>query len=674
MKQINRIAYGGDYNPNQWPEDEWQGDLEWFEKAHINSVTLNVFSWARLQPAEKVYDFGQLDRMIELYASAGFDIVLATSTAAMPAWMVKKYPEMTRVDFEGRKHKFGQRHNACPNSPVYQRFAREMAGRLAQRYGGNPAVKLWHINNEYSGACFCENCEKAFRLWLKDRYQTLDILNAAWNTEFWGHTIGDWDEIVAPNRISEASSKKESAFEGLSVDYRRFTSQSMLNNFCMERDAIRKHDKETPVTTNLMGTYKTMNYHLWGREMDVVSWDNYPTDAQPASQTAMRHALMRGLKDGQSFWIMEQNPTQQTYESITRKAPGKMRAWSYQALAHGADALLYFQLKNSIGASEKYCGSVIGHAGHGNTRVFREVAALGEEMNRMSSHFLGARLHSQVAVVYDWESYWALDYDRYRGTNRDLDYIEAVHHHYSYFHRNHIQADFISPKADFSRYRLIIAPALYMVGKKLQEALQNYVRQGGFLVATYMSGMVDESTNIIPGGYPGALRDMAGIWVEENDYLDQATPNRIAFEDGAVYICGQSCDIIHLQGAQAMASYTDDGFFYCGYPAITRNEYGKGTAWYLGTRLEQDGLETFFNQVCGQLNIAPLLEAQKGLEVTKRSLSDKAFYFVINHEKEAKQLPMALAGCVDIITGQRLEASRLLNQYDVVVAQSAEER
>ncbi|NLW12854.1 MAG: beta-galactosidase, partial [Clostridiaceae bacterium] len=312
-KFFDRILYGGDYNPNQWTRDVWQEDMYLFKQASINSATINVFSWAKIQPSEDCYDFSELDDIIAMLSQNGHDIVLATSTAAMPAWLVAKYPETTRTDYEGRHHKFGQRHNACPNSLVYQKYARLMASKLAERYGSDPHIVCWHVNNEYNGECYCENCERAFRVWLQNKYKTLDAVNSAWNTEFWGHTFYGWDEIVLPNALSEGIGSDKTAFAGISIDYRRFMSDSMLENFKMERDAIREFDSETPITTNMMGTYKWIDYYKWAREVDIVSWDNYPAYDTPWSYVAMSHDLMRGLKQ-QPFMLMEQTPSQQNWQ------------------------------------------------------------------------------------------------------------------------------------------------------------------------------------------------------------------------------------------------------------------------------------------------------------------------------------------------------------------------
>lgn len=327
---FKRILYGGDYNPNQWTKDIWQEDMRIFKDAHINTATINVFSWAKIQPSEHEYNFDELDEIVDMLSKENYDIVFATSTAALPGWMVRKYPEVMFTDYEGRQHKFGGRHNACPNSFVFKHYARELAYKLAERYADNPHVTCWHVSNEYGNECFCENCQKAFRVWLKDKYKTIDALNKAWNMEFWGHTVYDWDDVVPPNALSDGIGSEKTAFAGISIDYRRFYSDSQLACFKMERDAIKSVKPDAFVTTNLMGTFKGLDYFKWAKEMDVVSWDNYPSYDTPWSSIAMTHDLMRGLKD-EPFMLMEQTPSQQNWQKYNSlKRPGQMRAQSYQ--------------------------------------------------------------------------------------------------------------------------------------------------------------------------------------------------------------------------------------------------------------------------------------------------------------------------------------------------------
>jgi len=662
-RTFKRILYGGDYNPNQWSRDIWDEDMRLFSRAGINSATVNVFSWAKLQPSEQEYNFDELDDIMEMLSRENYDIVLATSTGALPAWMFKHYPEVGRTDFEGRRHKFGNRHNACPNSLVYRTFAKRLAEKLAERYGSNEHVVCWHVNNEYGGACYCENCEKAFRVWLKDKYKTLEAVNKAWNMEFWGHTVYEWDEIVLPNILGDARGPEKTAFAGLSVDYRRFMSDSMLENFKMERDAIRFFDPHTPITTNLMGTYKNLDYFKWAKEMDIVSWDNYPTYNTPWSEVAMRHDLMRGLK-GQPFMLMEQTPSQQNWHSYNYlKKPGQMRAQSYQTLAHGADTIQFFQLRRSVGGCEKFHGAVIGHAGTDNTRVFREVARLGAELQALSDEFPGADNPAAVGIIFDWDNYWALEYTS--GPHKDLKYVDQIQQYYRYFYEKNIMVDMISMDADFSEYKAVVAPVLYMVKEGVQQKLEDYVEQGGTFVTGFMSGIADQSDNVHLGGYPGPLRRLAGIWVEEIDALAPEQSNTLRFTDGTEAVCQMLCDIIHLEGAEALAEYSSN--FYVASPAVTKHGFGQGTVYYIGTQPEQAALAKILDLVMDGAGVKPVIEEDTKLEIVCRTTERKRYYFIINLAGEDLVLPQYFAGKTDILTGNLLSSQTVMACYDVAL-------
>ena len=660
---FDKILYGGDYNPNQWEKEIWKEDMEYFRRAHINSATINVFSWAKLQPSEETYDFSELDEIVEMLGKEDSRIVLATSTAAMPAWMVKRYPEVARTDFEGRRHVFGHRHNACPNSPVYQKYMARLAGRLAERYGSNPHIVCWHVNNEYGGECYCENCAKAFRVWLRKKYKTLEALNRAWNMEFWGHLVYDWDEIVPPNILGDAIAPGKTAFAGLSVDYRRFMSDSMLANFKAEKEAIRRYDRNTPITTNLMGTYKGLDYFKWAKEMDIVSWDNYPSYNTPWSDVAMRHDLMRGLKDA-PFMLMEQTPSQQNWQPYNSlKKPGQMRAQSYQTIAHGADTIQFFQLRRSVGGCEKFHGAVIAHAGTDQTRVFREVSQLGAELERLGAATLGTVNKAEVGIIFDWDNFWALEYTS--GPSEDIKYLPQIQQYYDYFYRHNYSIDMIPVDADFSKYKIVAAPVLYMIKDGMKEALEAYVRQGGILLTTYMSGIVDQSDNVYLGGYPGPLREMAGVWVEEIDALAPEQCNEAVFADGTVSKCSLVCDLMHLEGAEALAVYGND--FYAGMPAVTRHTFGKGAVYYIGSRLEEDGMEKVLEKVVKDAGAAPVIEEETELEITCREDEKKYLYFVINFKDEEIVLPECLSGLEDFLTDKKAVSGERMKKYEVKI-------
>ena len=667
MKTFNGILYGGDYNPNQWPREIWDEDMRMFRDARINSATINVFSWAKIQPAEDRYDFSELDDMVDMLSRENYEIVLATSTGALPAWMAAKYPEVERTDYEGRHHKFGHRHNACPNSPVFQKYSAALAGKLAERYGSNPQVKCWHISNEYGGECYCENCAKAFRVWLQKKYGTIEELNKAWNMEFWGHTIYDWEEIVLPNALGEGIGTEKTAFAGISIDYRRFNSDSMLANFMAERDAIREYDKETPITTNLMGTYKGLDYFKWAKEMDIVSWDNYPRYDTPWSHTAMCHDLMRGLKDA-PFMLMEQTPSQQNWQPYNSlKRPGQMRAQSYQTLAHGADTIQFFQLRRSVGACEKFHGAVIEHVGTENTRVFREVKQLGEELEKLGGILPGSVNEAQVGVVFDWDNYWALEYTS--GPSVDLTYVPHIHEYYRYFYDRNIAVNMVPVDADFSKYKLIVAPVLYMVKDGMAQALEAFVEKGGTLVLTYMSGIVGQSDNVHLGGYPGPLRRLAGVWVEEIDALAPEQFNQVVMDSGESCKCGLVCELMHLEGAESLGTYGDD--FYKGMPAVTRNSFGKGHVYYVGTHMEEAGLDNILDKAAAEAEVESVVSGGEGLEIVCRKTKEgKKLYFVMNFGEQERTLPACFAGQRDLLTGEK--AADTLKKYEVCIIEAEE--
>ncbi|GJM83004.1 hypothetical protein HMSSN139_55000 [Paenibacillus sp. HMSSN-139] len=423
---------------------------------------LTFFSWALNQPSEETYDFAQLDETIDRLYKSGIHVCLATSTGAHPAWMAHKYPDVLRVDVQGRKRRFGGRHNSCPNSPTYRKYSARLAGKLAERYKDHPGLLIWHISNEYGGYCYCDNCAAAFRVWLRERYQTLDELNRVWNTRFWGHTFYDWEEIVVPNELSEEWGGSRTNFQGISLDYRRFQSESLLECYKLEYDEIKKHTPNVPVTTNLMGLYPELDYFEWAKHMDIVSWDNYPSLDTPVSHTAMTHDLMRGLKSGAPFMLMEQTPSQQNWQPYNSlKRPGVMRLWSYQAVARGADTVMFFQLRRSIGACEKYHGAVIEHVGHEHTRVFREVAELGRELEQLGDTLLDARTEAKVGIVYDWENRWAIELSS--GPTVALNYANEVHKYYDALFQMHVESDMVSVEEDFGKYEIVIAPVMYMV-------------------------------------------------------------------------------------------------------------------------------------------------------------------------------------------------------------------
>ncbi|MBD5458056.1 MAG: beta-galactosidase [Lachnospiraceae bacterium] len=653
--KVQKILYGGDYNPEQWPEEIWEEDMRLLKLAHIDIVTLNVFSWASLQPEEDVYHFEQLDKIMEMVRQNGLKVCLATSTAVHPAWMARKHPDVLRTEFSGMKRKFGGRHNSCPNSPTYRKYAGALAARLAERYQGYDNIVAWHISNEFGGVCYCENCERRFREWLKEKYKTIEEVNRVWDTAFWGHTFYDFDDIVTPNLLTEHFAPNRTTFQGISLDYRRFNSESILDCYRLEYDAIHAITPDIPITTNLMGNYPDLDYQKWAKYMDFISWDNYPSNDTPIEETAFRHDLMRGLKQGKPFALMEQTPSVSNWLSYNAlKRPGVMRLWSYQAVAHGADTVMFFQMRRSIGACEKYHGAVIDHVGHENTRVFREITELGAELEKIGSLTLGARTDAKAAIVFDWDNWWATGYSA--GPSINLRYCDEILNYYKAFHNLNIPVDIISVEDDLSRYAFVAAPLLYMVKSGHDERLRSFVKNGGQFLTTFFSGYVDEHDLVTIGGYPGKLRDILGIWVEEEDALPEDAANSFTY-GGTTYPAVLLCDLLHTEGAEALCSYEKD--FYAGMPVLTRNRFGKGCAYYMAARSNADFYRCLIGDICKKAGIEPLMETPECIEVTRRSNPNGTFLFFLNHDTEAHDIPLSCAG-TDILTDTAYQAGECM--------------
>ena len=639
-RNIKNILYGGDYNPEQWPEDVWHEDMQIFKKAHINIVTLNVFSWAALQPDEDTYDFIKLDKIMEMVKENGLKVCMATSTGAHPAWMARKHPDILRTEPDGKKRKFGGRHNSCPNSPSYRYYAPKLAKKLANRYKDYDNIVAWHVSNEFGGACYCDNCEKAFREWIKEKYGTIEEVNRCYNTSFWGHTFYDWEDIVLPDFLSEhfrdGDGRERTMFQGISLDYMRFMSDSMLECFKLEYNMIKEEMPDIPVTTNLMGFYKNLDYQKWAKYMDFISCDSYPAPQDSPAEVALSHDLMRGIGGQKSFVLMEQTPSVTNWLPYNRlKRPGEMRLLSFQAAAHGADAIQFFQMRRSIGACEKFHGAVIDHAGRTDTRVFKEIESLGEELGRLGDVFLEGITPSETAILFDWDNWWALEYSA--GPSIRMKYLDAVRDYYTAAYEFNVPVDIIGTEDEFDSYKVIIAPLLYMMKPGADKGIRKFVKDGGIFVTTYFSGIVDEHDLVIQGGYPGKLRDILGIWVEENDALSEGEENSFVYK-GNRYPAGLLCDLMHPEGAEVLSAYEKD--FYQGMPVITKNRLGRGCAYYVGTRSNSEFYYKFMEDIFTEAKITETMVTSKGVEAAIRVTDGREVLFLLNYNKESERITL----------------------------------
>jgi beta-galactosidase len=660
-EKLPRLLHGGDYNPEQWPQEVWDEDIRLMKLAHVNAATVGVFSWASLQPAPDRFEFAWLDKVLDKLAENDIFAVLATPTAAHPAWLSQGHPEVLRSDRTGRRRRHGGRVNFCPNSTVYRQACATIVRRLAERYKDHPAMLLWHVSNEYGGECYCENCATAFRAWLQQQHGSLESLNEDWYTPFWSHTFTDWSQVEPPYENGERS------IPALCIDYQRFCSDSLLACFLNEAGVIRQVTPGVPVTTNMMGTHYSTDYGKWAPHVDVIAWDCYPSIRSDIAETAFQHDLMSGLKGGKPFLLMEQTPSSQNWQAVNAlKRPKQMSLWSWMAVAHGSDSVMYFQWRRSRGGPEKLHGAVVDHVGHSETRVFQEVAQLGEQMERSGDAFVGAAAPAEIALVFDWENWWTLESTS--GPVRAKQYQAAVFRHYRALWARNIPVHVVTTDCDLSEYALIIAPMLYAVRSDWAENITEFVRAGGRLVTTCLTGWVDEHDLAHLGGYPGPLREALGVWVEEIDALFEDQTNRIIIKRSfgpcrGEYTCRRLCEVVHAETATVLATY--GGEFYAGWPAVTENALGEGYAYYIGTETEVDFLEHFYRTVCADCGIFPCLESQPGVEVRRRTQKDRVFTFVLNHNDELAYVELGQKRYRDLLTGRVHSGSVPLRGFDV---------
>ena len=675
--KVPSILYGGDYNAEQWPEEIWLEDMRLMKLAGVNLVTVGVFGWALLEPAEGKYQFDWLDRLMDLLARTGIYADLATATAAQPAWASVKYPDILPVDEYGRRLAYGSRQSYCPNSGSYRRLAAALVRAVADHYAGHPALAFWHVNNEYGchvAACYCEACAEAFRSWLKARYETLEALNEAWGTSFWSQRYYRWEEIAPPRATSTFKNP------GQVLDYQRFMSDSLLACFVAEAQILREMSPGVPVTTNFPPDQKPLDGYRWAREMDFVSWNSYPDPVPSAARAhdpsapALGHDLMRSLKGGQPFVLTEQAPSQVNWRDINlNKRPGIMRLWSWQAVAHGADGLLFFQWRQSRRGAERFHSGMINNDGSESSRVFREVAALGRELEGCSE-LAGSRVEAQVALLFDYETWWAVD--QRPAPSADLFYLDQVRHLYAALFSLNLGVDLLPLDGELEDYMLVVAPTLMMMKSGIAERLDTYVRDGGNLVCTFFSGITDECGGLVSGGSPGPLREVLGLSVEELDPLKPGMENRVDVVEpfGVLqgsYRCSLWCDVLNATTARPLALYGED--YYRGRPAVTVNEHGSGRAFYLATHLESRALRDLFRSLAAALRLSAPFPVPEGVELSVRRGGRSSYLFVLNHNPHPVQVDLARGRFRELLRRDEVSGTLALEANGVAVLAGAPE-
>ena len=676
MKNIynneKRLLHGGDYNQDQWLDypDILKDDLRLMKLANVNTMTVGIFAWSALEPTEGNYNFEWLDKIIDDVYNQGGRVILATPSGARPAWLSEKYPEVLRTNDRREKMLHGGRHNHCFSSPIYREKTQKMNYKLAERYGNHPALIMWHVSNEYSGDCHCELCQENFRDWLKNKYKTIENVNKAWWGPFWSHTYTDWSQIESPSSIGE------NAVHGLNLDWKRFVTDQTIDFYENEAKPLRELTPNVPITTNFMADtddlipFQSLNYEKFSKHVDILSWDCYPawhndweTTKDLATKVGFINDLYRSLKQ-QPFLIMECTPSGVNWHNVNKaKRPGMHTLASMQLLAHGSDSVLYFQWRKSRGSSEKFHGAVVDHDNSEENRVFKEVSQVGEILDKIKE-IKGSMKQSKVAIIYDWENDWALK-DAQGFGKESRRYPQTLQSHYKYFWDKNISVDVVTPQQDLSKYSLVVAPMMYMMTEETMDRFRDYVKNGGVLVGSYLSGLVNETDLTYLGGWPKTLQEIYGIDVKEIDTLYPKDRNSIKFGNESFEVVDY-CTIIEAKEAEVLAKYEED--FYKNTPAITKNNLEKGKAYFIGARTNQEFLSKFYDEIVKDLHINEVEDfiSEGGISIQIRENKDAKYYFVMNFTEEEKNIEIK-GSYLNLISGKMMERLNLMKPYDVYV-------
>ncbi|MFE4920418.1 beta-galactosidase [Streptomyces sp. NPDC056661] len=658
-----RLAYGADYNPEQWPRDVWEEDVRLMREAGVNIVSVGIFSWARIQPTEHEWNFSWLDEVMDLLHAGGIGVDLATATASPPPWLTTAHPEILPVTASGETVWPGARQHWRPTSPVFREHALRLVRTMAERYANHPALVAWHVSNElgcHNVYDYSDDAARAFRDWLRARYTTLDGLNHAWGTAFWSQRYSDWEQILPPRLAASHPNPTQQ------LDFKRFSSDALKEYLRAERDVLREITPEVPVTTNfmVMGGTKGMNYADWAAEIDFVSNDHYVTPGpQDRDELSFSANLVSGISGGRPWFLMEHSTSAVNWQAVNlAKRPGDLARDSLLHVAHGADAVCFFQWRQSAAGAEKYHSAMLPHAGP-DSDAFRAVTDLGQTLKTLAPVAGSERETARVGIVFDWESWWASEQDSHPTSL--LDYRKEALDWYSALLTLGVRADVVTAQADLNRYQLLIAPVLHVVPAALAKELTRYAENGGRLVTTYFSGVVDENDHIWLGGYPGALRDLLGVRIEEFGPLLDGDTVEVALDGITLGTVWTDRITVTDPEVEVLAEYRSGA--YAGRPAVTRRAVGQGSAAYVSTRLGAEGLTALLPKLLASAEVSSELpaEARGKVELIVRRDDDSRYLFLVNRTDETVPVT-GLAG--DLLIGRTDDDGALvLSPRDVAV-------
>jgi beta-galactosidase len=655
------IGFGGDYNPEQWPDDVRLADLDLMREAGVTIVSLAIFGWASIEPREGEYDWGWLDTTMDRLYQAGIQVSLATATASPPPWLTHQHPEILPRTADGGLLSPGARQAYSVSSPIWRAYARRMAVAVAERYGTHPALAIWHVDNEIGCHVphdFSDSAAVAFRRWLRERYGDIDALNEAWGTAFWSQRYGDFEQVLPPRAAPSLGNPTQQ------LDFARYSSDELLSYYVELRDAIRAITPATPITTNFMCTTATkwMDYRRWAAEVDVVANDHYTIAADPERhvELALSADLTRGVAGGRPWLLMEHSTGAVNWQPRNRaKLPGELMRNSLAHIARGADAAMFFQWRASQAGAEKYHSALVPHAGP-DSRMFRDVVDLGAAVRRLAP-MAGSVVQARAAIVWDYEAWWAVELDAH--PSADVSYMDRMRALHAALWRRGITTDVVGSSDDLGGYDLILVPTLYLVSDDGAANLAAAAARGASVAITYFSGIVDAFDHVRLGGYPGAFRDLLGIRTDE--FFPLLAEERVTLDDATT--ADLWSERVTLAGAEAVRTFVDGPM--AGMPAVTRRDVGSGAAWYVATRQDEPGTDTLVDALIAESGVAPVIEVPAGVEAVRRVGEQGSFVVVLNHTDERAVLE--LTG-TDLLTGAAVEPGFKLGAGACAVVQEAQ--
>lgn len=666
-----KFYFGADYYPEQWDESRWEQDVALMQEAGFNVVRLAEFAWAKMEPREGHFDYDWLDRAIDILSNHGIDVVLGTPTASPPPWVMHQQPDLFLTDVDGIRRTYGLRREYCPSHPLYRQHSARIVRAMAEHYKDNPTVIGWQIDNELGDRCFCDTCHAEFQNWLEKKYQTLDNLNDKWGTIFWSHTYSDWSQIPVPLTTALPNSPVHNP--GLALDYRRFMSDTYCAYQKLQIDILRQHCPSHFITHNLMGFgYSQLNYFDFAADLDLVSWDIYfrhqwdmTVNVDPA-RAALSCATMRGLKK-QNYWVMEQQSGGGGWDMLgVLPKPGELRLWTFQTVAHGADAILYFRWRTARFGAEQNWHGILDHHGIPGRR-YAEVAQVGKELHKIGELLAGSQVKPQVAIMQSYDSRFAF---QVQPNHLRFSYESHITDIYRGFHRHNIPVDVISEKDSLAGYKLVIAPALYVLTAQTAVNLERFAAEGGVVVFTPRTAVKDAFNAVVNMKLPGLVAKMCGMEVEETISMPLEGGNAVRFtipELEGEFPTSALADVLEPKGAQVIAHHTQD--FYAGKPAASLNHFGKGKVIYLGALGDSAYYEALARWAASLAGINPLLETTAGVEVSERWQGERQLLFVLNHTP-AFQFIELTHKYINLLDGMTQVGTISLAPDDIVVLQA----